>query len=313
MAVPKWEDMYKPILKMMDGAKENVVSKQYIRDKVIEHFSLTNDDVSEMVPSGGQTKFENYMGWALSNLKRAGLLQSPARAHYQITEQGRELLASGNISTEEVKARKKALKTQENEQDQTVLEGDADSPDTATNDGVGTDSEDSTPDEQIAVLYRELNERLAEELLESVKRVLPASFERLVVNLLEKMGYGQGQTVGRSGDGGIDGIINQDALGLEKVYIQAKRWESQVGEPEIRNFSGSLEAKGASKGVFITSSSFGPRARETARFISAGNKFIRLIDGEELARLMINHGVGVVSEITYDVKKLDENYFAEDS
>ena len=127
------------------------------------------------------------------------------------------------------------------------------------------------------------------------------------------MGYGQGQTVGGSGDAGIDGIINQDALGLEKVYIQTKRWENQVGEPETRNFSGSLEAKGANKGVFITSTSFGLRARETARFISAGNKFIRLIDGEELARLMINHGVGVVSEIIYDVKKLDENYFAEEA
>ena len=127
------------------------------------------------------------------------------------------------------------------------------------------------------------------------------------------MGYGEGKAVGRSGDGGIDGIIHQDALGLAKVYIQAKRWEGQVGEPEIRNFSGSLEAKGANNGVFITSSSFGQRARETAHFISAGNKFIRLIDGEELARLMINHGVGVVSEVIYDVKKLDENYFAEDS
>ena len=245
------------------------------------------------------------MGWALSYLKKAGLLQSPSRGHFQITPQGKELLATGADHL---------LSLPWNDLDAVRQGGgDADESDTAANDDVGTDSEDSTPDEQIAVLYRELNERLAEELLESVKRVSPASFERLVVSLLEKMGYGEGEAVGRSGDGGIDGIINQDALGLEKVYIQAKRWQNQVGEPEIRNFSGSLEAKGANKGVFITSSSFGPRARETARFISAGNKFIRLIDGEELARLMINHGVGVVSEIIYDVKKLDENYFAEDS
>ena len=126
------------------------------------------------------------------------------------------------------------------------------------------------------------------------------------------MGYGEGVTVGRSGDGGIDGIINQDALGLEKVYVQAKRWASQVGEPEIRNFSGSLDPHGATKGVFITTSTFSSTARQTAQTISAGSKFIRLVDGNELAQLMIRHGVGVVTEYTYEIKKLDENYFAED-
>ena len=126
------------------------------------------------------------------------------------------------------------------------------------------------------------------------------------------MGYGQGETVGRSGDGGIDGIIDQDALGLEKVYVQAKRWANPVGEPEIRNFSGSLDPYGATKGVFITTSSFTRTAQLTADAISAGNKFIRLVDGLELAELMISHSVGVVTEISYDIKKLDENYFAED-
>ena len=122
------------------------------------------------------------------------------------------------------------------------------------------------------------------------------------------MGYGEGQRVGRTGDEGIDGIIDQDLLGLEQVYIQAKRWQGGVGEPEIRNFSGSLQAKGASKGVFITTSTFAPKARKTADRISAGNQFIRLIDGAELSRLMIRYDVGVVTETTYDVKKLDENY-----
>ncbi|MXY84387.1 MAG: restriction endonuclease [Gemmatimonadetes bacterium] len=305
MAVPRIEDLRKPLLEIMDGAKEDIVPKQYIRKKVIERLSLTNDDILEKVPSGGQTKFDNRVGWTLYELKKVGFLQSPSRAYYQITPQGKELLATGAdyLLSLPWNALLNAVRQGE---------GDVDSLETAANDDVSIDSEDSTPDEQIAALYQELSDRLAEELLERVKQVSPDSFERLVVNLLEKMGYGQGQAIGGSGDGGIDGIINQDALGLEKVYIQAKRWENPVGEPEIRNFSGSLEAKGANKGVFITSSSFGPRARETARFISAGNKFIRLIDGEELARLMINHGVGVVSEIIYDVKKLDENYFAED-
>ena len=303
MGIPRQRDLHKPILEIANSAEEDVLLKRYIMEKVIERFSLTN---LEKVPSGGQTRLENRVTWALSYLKKAGFLQSPSRAHFQITPQGKELLATGTDDL--LSLRWNALDA--------VRQGggDADSPDTAANDGVGTDSEDSTPDEQIAALYRELEGRLAEELLERVKRVSPAGFERLVVSLLEKMGYGEGETVGRSGDGGIDGIINQDALGLEKVYIQAKRWQNQVvGEPEIRSFSGSLDGEGANKGVFITSSTFSPRARERAKSISQGNKFIRLIDGEELARLMINHGVGVVSEITYDVKKLDENYFAEDS
>ena len=122
------------------------------------------------------------------------------------------------------------------------------------------------------------------------------------------MGYGEGEVVGRSGDQGIDVIIDQDPLGLEKVYVQAKRWQNPVNEPEIRNFSGSLLAKGSTKGVFVTTSTFAPKARETARLISAGNQFIRLIDGAELADLMIRHGVGVVVETIYEVKKLDENY-----
>ena len=305
MAVPRIEDLRKPLLEIVDGAKEDVVHKQYIRKKVIERLSLTNDDILEKVPSGGQTKFDNCVGWALYELKKVGFLWSPSRAYYQITPQGKELLATGadDLLSLPWNALKNAVRQGG---------GDADVSDTAADDDVVTDSEDSTPNEQIAALHKELSDRLAEELLESVKRMSPTSFERLVVSLLEKMGYGQGQTVGGSGDGGIDGIINQDALGLEKVYIQAKRWQNQVGEPEIRNFAGSLDKQGANKGVFITSSSFSSTAEETARFISAGNKFIRLIDGEELARLMINHGVGVVSEITYDVKKLDENYFAED-
>ena len=297
MAIPRQRDLRKPILEIVDSAKEDLLLKRYIMEKVIEHFSLTNDDVLEKVPSGGQTRLDNRVTWVLSYLKKAGLLQSPSRGHFQITPQGKEVLATGADDILDLPWNALDAVRQGG--------GDADSPDTIAND-------ESTPDEQIAALYRELSDRLAEELLERVKQVSPDSFERLVVSLLEKMGYGQGEAVGRSGDGGIDGIINQDALGLEKVYIQAKRWEDPVGEPEIRNFAGSLDKQGANKGVFITSSSFSSTAEETARFISAGNKFIRLIDGEELARLMINHGVGVVSEITYDVKKLDENYFAED-
>ena len=157
--------------------------------------------------------------------------------------------------------------------------------------------------------YRAMQEKLVDDLLDSISQISPEGFERLVVDLLQKMGYGKGEAVGKSGDGGIDGIINQDALGLEKVYIQAKRWQGQVGEPEIRNFSGSLDARGASKGVFVTTSNFSGNAKQTAQIISAGNKFIRLIDGPELAKLMLAHEVGVITQYTYRIQKLDENYF----
>ncbi len=165
----------------------------------------------------------------------------------------------------------------------------------------------------MATAYKGLLANLISDLRATVNGVNPDRFEQLVVKLLEKMGYGEGRAIGRSGDGGIDGIINQDALGLEKVYIQAKRYTTgSVGEPPIRNFAGSMIANGATKGVFITTAVFSDTARETAANVSRRNETIRLIDGQELAHLMIRHGVGVITEYTYEIKKLDENYFAEE-
>ncbi len=175
------------------------------------------------------------------------------------------------------------------------------------------DSVENTPNEQMGKSYRELQSQLADDILDSMKGISPTSFERLVNRLLSQMGYGEvKRETGRSGDRGIDGILNQDTLGLEKIYVQAKRYDTAtVGEPEIRNFSGSLDGQGATKGVFITTSTFSSTARQTAQNISMGNKSIILIDGRQLAQLMITHGVGVVTEITYDIKTLDANYFAE--
>ena len=159
--------------------------------------------------------------------------------------------------------------------------------------------------------HRELRAKLAAELLENLQQIPWEQFERLTVHLLEEMGYGIGIHLGQTGDGGMDGVISQDALGLEKIYIQAKRWENTVGEPEIRNFSGSLSARGASKGVFITTSNFSTTAKHTANSISSGSQTIILVEGMELAYLMIDNGVGVVTQQRYEIKKLDENYFAE--
>ncbi len=295
MTVPPQKKLHRPILEMVREAKNDAVSFQHLKYALIQHFSLNETDLEERVPSG-QNRFTNRVYWAVSYLRRASLLRSPSQARFLITDQGLQALATydGDIGTGELKRL-------------IELGGRTIPPEP----GVVPEVEDvsgATPDEQLATLHQELDDKLADELLDAVLNLSPDRFEQLMVRLLEKMGYGKGQRVGGPGDGGIDGIIDQDLLGLEKVYVQVKRWEGSVGEPEIRNFSGSLQAKGASKGVFITTSTFAGRARETADRISAGPQFIRLVDGIELSRLMIRHDVGVVTEISYDVKKLDENY-----
>ncbi len=304
MPIPTQQQLYRPVLQLVNDARGEIVSLAQIRLSLAERFSLTDDELAEKVPSGEQTRFVNRLYWAVSYLRRAGFLTSPSRAQFVITPPGSKLLASqlGEIRhrqlTELIELRRQKLDSE-------------DKPDEAIPEHIEPDSMNATPDESMERLYRELSDRLADELLQSVASVTPGRFERLVVGLLERMGYGKGQVVGGSGDGGIDGIITQDPLGLEKVYVQAKRKKDQVGEPEIRNFSGSLQARGASKGVFITASSFNSRARETARLISGGQQFIRLINGLELAGLMISNDVGVVTETSYYVKKVDENYFAD--
>ena len=231
------------------------------------------------------------------------MLSRPERGHFQITDSGRDFLAqhTGRIERRQLVQLERGQQT-ENIPGPIIIDAYDDE----------ESVEEIAPEELMNQAYQRLRDALASDLLVSIRSISPDSFERLVVDLLVKMGYGQGEVVGRSGDGGIDGIISQDALGLEKVYVQAKKWANQVNEPDIRNFSGSLDARGATKGVFITTSTFSSTARQTALSISAGTKFILLVDGNELVRLMIRHGVGVVTEFTYEIKKLDENYFAEE-
>ena len=296
MAVPKANQFYRAVLEVTSKGATSLSVKEII-EQITARFSLTEDDSADMVPSGTQTRVENRIYWAISKLKNAGLLVQPARGQSQITPQGRDFLANhkGDIENSELHQMRAAN-----------LKG------SSKVEPIDDDAEDITPDEQMAKSNTQHQGMLSDEILDSLKEMPPTSFERLVIGLLERMGYGDGRPVGRSGDQGIDGIINQDPLGLEKVYVQAKRWDSgQVGEPEIRNFSGSLIAQGANKGVFITTSTFSSTAQQSAKNISMGNQFVRLIDGRELAQLMIQHGVGVVTEITYEVKKLDANYFAE--
>ena len=296
MAVPTLDELHRPVLEIANDSAQRLARREFL-DRLIGMFSLTDADLQEMVSSGRQTRMENRTGWAMTNLKKAGLINNPQLGQWEITQTGRGFLASQQGIIKFFDLQKLWPESQQ----------DPVAPIIHTSDSV-----DITPDEQMAKSHEQHQNMLSDEVLDSVKSVTPSGFERLVVGLLSKMGYGDGKPVGGSGDQGIDGVLNQDTLGLEKVYLQAKRYtSSQVGEPEIRNFSGSLVTKGATKGVFITTSTFSPTAQQTAKTISFGNQFIRLIDGPELAKLMIEHGVGVVTEITYEVKKLDANYFTD--
>ncbi len=291
-----------PVLEIAAESRE-ALSYDGLTESVAERLSLTDEDLQETLPTNNNvTKVYRRLSWAIWRLKRTGFLDSPSRGRFVITPKGRKFLEThqGDITNKYL-----ILKYEKNN---TPIKDEQNSTDDQPNE---EDVESTSPEESMGIAHQQLQEKLADDILDSLKSVSPYYFERIVVDLLVKMGYGTGQQVGRSGDGGIDGIINRDPLGIGKIYIQAKRWQNQVGEPAIRNFSGSLDAMGAANGVFITTSDFSKTAIQTAETISAGSKFIRLIDGTELAGLMIDHSVGVVTEITYDIKKLDENYFSE--
>lgn len=307
MAVPAQTKLHRPILEFLSGVDE--ASKKEIIEGMARLFSLSDADIRERIPSGGVTRLVSNAGFALFYLKGAGLLELHSRGIFYITTEGRELLRNHDrdITSRQLQTLRKQRE-----------EGKEDSPELPrkqpafphASEALEEDV-DMAPDERMKKAYKQWQDKLTDDLLGSIAKISPDGFERLVVDLLVKMGYGKGERVGGSGDGGIDGVINQDALGLEKVYVQAKRWDGQVGEPPIRNFAGSLDAHGADKGVFIATSTFSQTAKQTAKKISASNKVIRLIDGPKLASLMIEHGVGVVNEYTYNLKKLDENYFVD--
>lgn len=307
MAVPAQTKLHRPILEFLSGVGE--ASKKEIIEEMARLFSLSDADMRERIPSGRVTRLVSNAGFALFYLKGAGLVAQPARNKYEVTIDGKEFLREheGDIQIgqlQELKERREGSKG-----DSMELQGSQPTFPPAS-EALEEDVE-RTPDEQMAVAYKQWQDKLTDDLLGSIATISWEGFERLVVGLLVKMGYGQPEKrLKNSRDGGIDGVIKQDALGMEKVYVQAKRWnKGQVGDVEIRNFSGSLDPYGATKGVFITNSTFSQTAKQTSKEISARNKVIRLIDGPKLASLMIEHGVGVVNEYTYNLKKLDENYF----
>ncbi len=296
MAVPSQSELNRPLLEIA-ASGSGLFTHSKFREGIIDRLNLTENDLQERT-STNASKIMTKMGFAMTELLRGGLLDRPRKGQYKISKAGRELLQThnGRIGPSMLNALIKQRRTGEF---QPV-------PPTPDDDDLAED-----PLEKIEDGHRIMREKLIGDLLNSLLDMPPDGFERLALTLLEALGYGKGDVVGRSGDDGVDVIINQDALGLEKVYVQAKRWRQSVGAGEIRNFSGSLQVRGAAKGVFVTTSHFTKSAKGTATTISQGNQTVLLIDGKELAALMIDRDVGVITEQIYAIKKLDENYFAE--
>ncbi len=304
MPIPDFQSIMLPLLKLLEDAIPHHVRE--LRPVLEEHFSLTEEERNELLPSGRQRRFENRIGWALTHLKNAGVIHNAQSGVYQLTQRGREVLSSNPTRIDlhlldqfeehlEFRRRRSAAININNEQ-------------------VENEQSVQTPREILERAHQTLRESLARELLDSILNASPSFFEQLVVELLLKMGYGgsrqdAGQAIGRSGDGGVDGIIKEDKLGLDVIYVQAKRWQGTVGRPEIQAFAGSLEGYRARKGVFITTSQFSAEAKD---YVSRIEKKIVLLDGQQLSELMIDHDLGVAIEDTYIVRRVDSDYFSEE-
>jgi restriction system protein len=305
MAIPGYQDTMGPILRATgDGTDHRIKDLVAL---LAEQFALTPDERNTPLPSGGQSLFANRVNWATTYLKKAGLLEATGRAQVRITSEGRRVLTAPPARID------RAFLLRYPSFAAFVLTR-APRPPGEPAQPTPESPETSTPRERIDSAAKELSEDLADDLLTKVKAGSPRFFERLVIDLLRAMGYGgsraeAAELLGRSGDAGLDGVIRQDRLGLEAVYVQAKRWENTVGRPTVQAFAGSLDGARARKGVLLTTATFSPDAREYVRSIE---KRIVLIDGVELVNLMVEHDIGVSIEARIDLKRLDNDYFDEE-
>jgi restriction system protein len=300
MAIPDYQSIMLPLLKYAGDGKEH--SMREAIETLAAQFKLTDDERKVSLSSSPQSLFDNRVGWTRTYLKKAGLIDSKRRGYINITEEGQKVLSEKpqRIDVKFLKRFPEFVKFIT-----PVKDGD---------NGGDVGDGDKTPEELLVNAYNILRGGLAKELLQSMKESSPAFFEQLVLDVLIKMGYGgsraeAAQAVGRSGDGGIDGIIKEDKLGLDIIYIQAKRWEGTVSRPEIQKFAGALQGQRARKGIFITTATFSSEAIEFAKSIDSK---IILIDGQTLANLMIDHNVGISPIASYEIKKIDSDYFTED-
>jgi restriction system protein len=308
MTTPDFQSIMLPLLKAVADGQEH--SGRELLDTLAEHFHLSESELREQIPSGSQGVFYNRLGWASTYLRQAGLIEAPRRAHYRITDRGRQVLKSDPTRID-----MKFLEQFPEYVEFRDRKGRRRKP--------GSDGEpvskpkrqtEQTPEEVLEEAFQEIRDALAEELLTLVKNSSSTFFERLVVELLVKMGYGgswqeAARAVGKTRDEGIDGIIDQDRLGLDAVYIQAKKWKEDVivGRPDIQRFVGALAGKRARKGVFITTSSF---STEAVSYVSSIDSKVVLIDGKRLAEFMIDYEVGVATGTSYILKRVDSDYFS---
>lgn len=304
MAVPDFQSLMLPLLRLAGDGMDHTF-KDAVEAIAIE-FSLTPEERNELLPSSSRTTlFYNRLAWAKTHMTMAGLLQAPRRGVFCITQRGRELLVS-QLARIDMKTLQQFPEYERARRGDVQASVEPAMPAVAFN--------ELTPEESIERAHLSLRKDLARELLESIMQCSPAFFELLIIKLMIKMGYGgsreeAGKAVGRSGDGGIDGIINEDRLGLDAIYLQAKRWEGVIGRPEIMKFVGALAGQRATKGVFITTSWFTQDAKDYA--LSSQYKVV-LIDGERLADLMIEHDLGVSVAATYQLKRIDSDFFSEE-
>ncbi len=302
MPIPGYQSIMLPLLTFANSGQE--YSLRETIEVLADQFNLTSEERNKLLPSGQQTIFDNRVGWARTYMKKAGLLESTRRGYYKITERGRQILRKNpsKIDAAFLKQFPEFVEFQKSSRNR------ADEIEVQENEEV------RTPEETIEAAYQKVRQGLASELLQMIKDHSPSFFERLVIDLLVKMGYGgtrkdAGQAIGKSGDGGIDGIIKEDRLGLDIVYVQAKRWDGVVGSPEIQKFAGALQGQRAKKGVFITTSSFSQAALD---YVSRIDSKIVLIDGEMLAQLMIDYNIAVAPVASYELKRIDSDYFTEE-
>jgi restriction system protein len=300
VAIPDYESLMLPLLRLSADGAVHKFSEAV--DHLADELALSDEERTELLPSGMQPVFRNRVGWAKSYLKQAGLLTFPKRGLFQITQQGQEVLKNHpeRIDNSVLQAfpEFREFKTRRRENEHKAAPEAVES----------TES----PEDKMASAFRRYQSEIEGELLSIVKQVSPSYFEQVVVDMLIAMGYGGNRqdaaraVTKKSGDEGIDGVIKEDRLGLDVIYVQAKRWEGTVGRPEIQKFAGALQGKRASKGVFITTSAF---SREAAEFSESINSKIILIDGDKLAQLMIEFNVGVSTTGQYLIKQIDSDYF----
>ena len=304
MAVPDFQTLMLPLLQFSADGKEHTM--QDARVGLASIMNLSQEDLEERLPSGRQSTFANRVAWAKVYLTQAGALESPKRGKFYISARGRKILAEG-LDRVNIKYLERFSEFQEFRQ--ASHKSRTPRPTCASDDTLST-----TPEETLEQAYQQLRDEVANELLQLIKANTPEFFEKLVVHLIVSMGYGgsvkeAGRATRKTADEGIDGVIKEDRLGLETIYLQAKRWEGAVGRPEIQKFVGALHGQRARKGVFITTSRF---SKEAIDYVGQIDPKVVLIDGADLVQLMFDHGVGVSSAATYEVKKVDTDFFIED-